>query len=511
MSPNSKNSKNRNGRGASNSGAPTSSKFDPPSAGKGPNNPGHSGWGRRRAASMRQAFVASESDYPVTGSNFLKGIPAPGTPYSPQQPATKELQRMIKENRYQEHFQSAITHVASQPVGELKKIETLDQFYFYVDALVTWIPETRHWTIDGQTMHERTVYLRIVEFYYYFNQETLDKLQSPIAPQSGEDLTPLSAWLRKFAVDWGGYLDTTASAEFLESFKYAPEYNWQDYQKPPEDYGTFNEFFARQFKDIDKQRPVAQEANDRVIVFPAESTFVGQWSISTETPDGPIQSPPSIVIKHIEWSIQELLNDSKYAADFAGGRFCHSFLNTYDYHRLHTPVAGKVLEAKFIPGQVYLQVGLKDQDKETASSDLASAFVPHRYLDADDPTGYQFVQCRGLIVLETENFGKVAVLPMGMAQVSSVVFTNPDKNHSPIQLSSNEREGLDYDAQVAKVNEKIADELVGKQLKKGEMFSFFQFGGSDCVVVFERRANVNVTAQVNVHYPIRSQYAFANY
>ncbi|MFC1747215.1 hypothetical protein ACFL2V_00255 [Pseudomonadota bacterium] len=42
------------------------------------------------------------------------------------------------------------------------------------------------------------------------------------------------------------------------------------------------------------------------------------------------------------------------------------------------------------------------------------------------------------------------------------------------------------------------------------MFSYFQFGGSDCVVVFERKANVNVTATVGTHYPIRSQYAVSN-
>jgi phosphatidylserine decarboxylase len=60
------------------------------------------------------------------------------------------------------------------------------------------------------------------------------------------------------------------------------------------------------------------------------------------------------------------------------------------------------------------------------------------------------------------------------------------------------------------VNKKIHKALVGQHLEKGEMFSFFQFGGSDCVMVFERKANVTVTAQANVHYPIRSQYAVSN-
>lgn len=246
-----------------------------------------------------------------------------------------------------------------------------------------------------------------------------------------------------------------------------------------------------------------------MIVFPAESTFVGQWAVSTPVEE-PLPAPPSIVIKHIEWPIDELLQDTEYASAFEGGIFCHSFLNTYDYHRLHTSVAGKVLEAKFIPGQVYLEVNLEEQGEVDASGDLARAVIPQRYLDAHDPTGYQFVQCRGLLVLESA-IGKVAILPMGMAQVSSVVFvTSGAEGQEPIVLTPEEKKGLDYGQQVDLVNKKIRNALVGKDLGKGEMFSFFQFGGSDCVMVFERKANVDVTAKVDVHYPVRSQYAVSN-
>ncbi len=101
---------------------------------------------------------------------------------------------------------------------------------------------------------------------------------------------------------------------------------------------------------------------------------------------------------------------------------------------------------------------------------------------------------------------------MGMAQVSSVVFVTPKaKGQKPIVLTPKEKKGLDYQDQVDLVNKKIHKALVGKKLEKGEMFSYFQFGGSDCVVVFERQANVDVTAKVNTHYPVRSQYAISNY
>ena len=45
-----------------------------------------------------------------------------------------------------------------------------------------------------------------------------------------------------------------------------------------------------------------------------------------------------------------------------------------------------------------------------------------RESDAPNDTGYQFVQSRGPIVLETP-MGLVAVLPVGMATVSSVAIT----------------------------------------------------------------------------------------
>jgi phosphatidylserine decarboxylase len=90
--------------------------------------------------------------------------------------------------------------------------------------------------------------------------------------------------------------------------------------------------------------------------------------------------------------------------------------------------------------------------------------VGRRY-DPRDETGFQFTQARGLVVLATP-IGLVAMLPVGMAQVSSVILTA--------------REGV--------------------TLRKGEEIGYFQFGGSDVVVVFEAASNVCLTAEVGVHY-----------
>ena len=77
------------------------------------------------------------------------------------------------------------------------------------------------------------------------------------------------------------------------------------------------------------------------------------------------------------------------------------------------------------------------------------------------------MQTRGLIVLETK-YGYVAILPIAMPQVSSVVVT--------------------------------AEE--GVALKKGDEISYFQFGGSDIVYLFSANMNVSMTAHKGTHYKV---------
>jgi hypothetical protein len=85
--------------------------------------------------------------------------------------------------------------------------------------------------------------------------------------------------------------------------------------------------------------------------------------------------------------------------------------------------------------------------------------------DIVDSTGFQFVQTRGLLVIDSP-VGLVACLPIGMGLVSSVVITAE----------------------------------LGKTLHKGEEMGYFAFGGSDFVLVFERSSNVQLICQPNVHY-----------
>ena len=360
----------------------------------------------------------------------------------------EQLAVLIEKHGWQSAFQTAIRNAQAHQVHSVKGIQALDDYLAWIDALVTWAPRER-----GDT---RFIYDKLAEFYFFLDQEPVKGLQSPIRPGEGfENLTPLSAWIKEYARAWGSYLDTVDSAKEVESFRTNPMFNWDEYMPPPSGYFTFNQFFARHVKP--GMRPIAGLRDDSVLVSPVDSTFVGWWQISEQSKIYVENDRPDVLnIKGIQWSIHQLLEGSAYADQFRGGIFTHSFLNTFDYHRWHAPAQGRILEARVIQGQVAQDVRVK------------SAIVNGKtvnVLDATDGTGHQFVQTRGLVVIDSP-IGLVACLPIGLAQVSSVVIT--------------------------------AD--VGQTLHKGEELGYFQFGGSDFVMVFERASNVQLISQPGIHY-----------
>jgi phosphatidylserine decarboxylase len=287
-------------------------------------------------------------------------------------------------------------------------IDDLDGFLRYVDELVTWIPV------------EREAAPRALKFHYVINQ----------APGDALNVDPgFSDWMGRVAEAWGAFLDTPESAAAIESFAAVPEYNVDDYFAGPSGWRTFNQFFAREIRP--GKRPIADPGDDAVIVAPADAVFMGAWPIGEES---------TVTVKGVEWRIADLLDGSPYADAFAGGIYTHSFLAPHDYHRFHVPVAGVVREVRNVHGRVYLDV-VRNADGT---------------LDVANGDSYQLNQERGLVILESPAVGLVAMIPVGMTFISSVVLT-PE---------------------------------VGARLHKGEEIGYFQFGGSDMVLLFQDRGVV---------------------
>lgn len=365
------------------------------------------------------------------------------TKYSP---AVQELADLISENHWEDKFNQAFAKVKEYNIPGLSDIDSIEKYLDYLQAYCEWVPaENREGT---------NVYTHLFNSFFVLDQEPVKSLQTPCAPRDSQpELTPLSKWMVDYCYAIGDWLDSPESitADSVKSFYESAVYNMDEYLEPRGGWKTFNQMFARHTKP--GYRPIAAISDDKIIVHPADACFGGQWEIRPDT---------HVRIKGLDWKIEELLEGSPYADKFKGGMWCHSFLSWTDYHRQHAPLAGIVREARVIQGACYV-----DLVAVPAKENPATHQVEAWRATAPDQAGYEFMQTRGLIVLETK-YGYVAILPIAMPQVSSVVITAE----------------------------------VGTALAKGDEISYFQFGGSDIVYLFSANMNVSMSAHKGTHYKV---------
>ena len=109
----------------------------------------------------------------------------------------------------------------------------------------------------------------------------------------------------------------------------------------PDAYPDFNSFFTRALRPT--ARPVIQEAEQ--ICFPADGA-ISQL--------GNIQGTQIFQAKGHTYSLVELLGGSEERArPFIGGRFATTYLSPGDYHRVHMPLSGHLMEMTYIPGRLF--------------------------------------------------------------------------------------------------------------------------------------------------------------
>jgi len=164
---------------------------------------------------------------------------------------------------------------------------------------------------------------------------------------------------------------------------------------------TFNEWFSRYLVDP-SVRPVA----DTTVVSPADAKPQGIWDIDA---NGDFVHHEGVVIKSARFiSVAQLIGpDSEYADSFRGGTLTHTFLDVNDYHRYHFPVSGTIVEMNKIKADNGVG-GIVRWDQE------AGRYI----LDCDIP-GWQMIETRDCVIIDTETYGLVAVLPIGMSQICS--------------------------------------------------------------------------------------------
>ena len=105
-------------------------------------------------------------------------------------------------------------------------------------------------------------------------------------------------------------------------------------------YAHFNAFFTRALKT--GARPQA-DASDAVLC-PADGRI---------SQAGAIESGRVFQAKGQSYSVAELFGDAEAAAPYARGNFATVYLSPRDYHRVHMPLAGELIETVHVPGRLF--------------------------------------------------------------------------------------------------------------------------------------------------------------
>ncbi|HEV7358060.1 MAG TPA: archaetidylserine decarboxylase [Steroidobacteraceae bacterium] len=155
-------------------------------------------------------------------------------------------------------------------------------------------------------------------------------------------------------------------------------------QTDPLGYGSFNEFFTRSLKA--DARAIA--ADPRAIACPVDGTV---------SEAGQIVGDRLLQAKGRYYSLTELLASRAWANDFEGGSFATLYLAPYNYHRVHMPLRGQLLETVFVPGSLF-------------SVNAATASLVPRLFARNE---------RVLILFDTA-FGRVALIMVGALNVGSI-------------------------------------------------------------------------------------------
>jgi phosphatidylserine decarboxylase len=121
-----------------------------------------------------------------------------------------------------------------------------------------------------------------------------------------------------------------------------------DVEKQVHEYGSLTEFFTRRL--IPSARPV-DEAIDSV-VSPVDGSIAQMGTIT----EGKL-----VQAKGVFFTVAELLADTKKQDVYEGGWFITIYLSPTDYHRIHTPIAGRPVKYTYVPGTLFPvnQIGVK--------------------------------------------------------------------------------------------------------------------------------------------------------
>ncbi|ANE46113.1 phosphatidylserine decarboxylase [Paenibacillus swuensis] len=201
-------------------------------------------------------------------------------------------------------------------------------------------------------------------------------------------LTELSS--RKFISKLtGGFAQSRASRKLIPKFAQMYGIRIEDAEKALYEYASLNDFFTRRLKP--GLRPLAEDT--AALISPVDARITGM---------GVIDNGSLLNVKGQDYTLEELLHFSPRSESYKHGFYYVLYLSPTDYHRIHTPVAGEMVETEHIPGKVYPvnEFGLRHMKRVLSRNERLISYIRH-------------------------NRGEVAVVKVGAMNVSSIKYADP--------------------------------------------------------------------------------------
>jgi len=289
--------------------------------------------------------------------------------------------------------------------------------------------------------------------------------------ESAKDALTNDKWLSKESIiTLSQYLYDYDPADPFKAFKRA--YVGPENEKLSQwGFQSWNAFFSRPFiteKIFNDYRPLPKIPNKNDIISPADSRV---YTVATN-----VSELDTFWLKGHKYSIKHLLDHESLNSDnqsfyqnYIGGTVYQAYLLPSDYHQWTMPFSGTVRKVVTVPGTYF---ALSNAFVDPANPDEFASLVE----------GLPFlatVSARKIAIIDADNpkIGTVCFIPVGLQEISSVLFFNDLENRPKTHLD------------------------------KGEVLGCFQYGGSTVCLVFEPKVNIKWGISQLEHILIRSKIA----
>jgi phosphatidylserine decarboxylase len=200
-------------------------------------------------------------------------------------------------------------------------------------------------------------------------------------------LTELSSrkWISQLA---GRVARSAVSKHWIPTFARIYGIRLEDAEKAAQEYKSLNDFFTRRLKP--GLRPIDEDPT--ALISPVDGNITGI---------GEIRDGQLLNVKGQDYTIDELLNHSPRSVNYMNGFYMVIYLSPTDYHRIHCPVSGKLLETEHIAGKVYPvnEFGLRHMRRTLSRNERLITYIHHQS-------------------------GEVAIVKVGAMNVSSIRYVD---------------------------------------------------------------------------------------